>query len=139
MFKKILLLLVCIVNINYIRNAKEIVEITKDTSDYKHCAVYIKFDDDDEYFEMFNNPFDCEDFYYGMTHKPPIGEDINPLGLTKEEQEKFHAPVKNEAIDAWTNRPIQLNVIYDDNNKNNKDEEEYNDFKKVNSVLDLLF
>lgn len=109
MIKKLILALACIIGIYNISNAKEIVEISKDTSDYKHCSVYIKFDDGDEYFEMFNNPFDCEEFYYGMTHRPS-GEDTNPLELTKEEQDKFNAPIRNEAINAWANRTTVINI-----------------------------
>lgn len=136
MIKKLILVLICIISICSISNAKEIVEISKDSLGYNHYYVYIKFDDGTDYIEEFNNPFDCENFYYGMTHRPS-GQDSNPLGLTKEEQDKFNAPIRNEAIDAWANRTTVINVKYDD--KNDQDKDEYNDFKSPGSLLDLLF
>lgn len=64
-------------------------------------------------------------------------DDSNPLGLTKEEQDKFNAPIRNEAIDAWANRTTVINVKYD--NKDDQDKDEYNDFKSPGSLLNLLF
>lgn len=85
MVKKLILAFICSISICSISNAKEIVEISKDSLGYNHCYVYIKFDDGTDYIEEFNNPFDCNSFYYGLINRPS-GQDTNPLGLTKEEQ-----------------------------------------------------
>lgn len=48
MIKKLMLTFICIISMCSISNAKEIVEISKDSLGYNHCYVYIKYDDKDD-------------------------------------------------------------------------------------------
>lgn len=137
MIKKLMLMLICIISICSIGNAKEVIQVSRSNTDQGIYSLFLDYDDNTSETVNFNNIYDMNAYYYKLAVQYNLQDTGVSLQMPFSRILDLHQDAIREAAINAPKIPSSIIVTNDnddsDSNKQNKEE------KIINGILDLLF
>lgn len=138
MVKKLILMLVCIISICSISNAKEVIQVSRSNTDQGIYSLFLDYDDNTSETINFNNIYDMNAYYYKLAVQYNLQDTGVSLQMPFSRILDLHQNAVREAAVNTPKIPSSITVT-DDNDDSNNDNKQNKEEKIVNGILDLLF